>query len=165
MVCIHTRLLLHSTHELSGRGELALATTYFEGAVRYGSPLEAYYYLGDIAAAQAATPGMLPHVVSSSCAMAVSFHKLVAERGRWDEDLLRDAEMAWMSTAEHGKETAMLKWWIAAERGSEIAQNNLAYILDQGRLPYSMSYLSLLIRFHRQEYIASHSILTHDTLK
>ena len=64
--------------------------------------------------------------------MAVSFHKLVAERGNWDEDLLRDAEIAWMSTAEHGKEIAMLKWWIAAERGSEIAQNNLAYVMDQG---------------------------------
>lgn len=27
----------------------------------------------------------------------------------------------------------MLKWWIAAERGSEIAQNNLAYVLDQDK--------------------------------
>lgn len=65
--------------------------------------------------------------------MSVSFHKLVAERGRWDEDLLRDAEIAWVSTDAHSKGTAMLKWWIAAERGSEIAQNNLAFILDQGQ--------------------------------
>ncbi|RDB24755.1 Protein sel-1 1 [Hypsizygus marmoreus] len=115
------------------RGELTLATTYLEAAVRHGSPLEAYYYLGEIAAAQAALPGVPPHVVSSSCAMAVSFHKLVAERGSWDEDLLRDAEIAWMSASEHGKETAMLKWWIAAEKGSEIAQNNLAYVLDQDK--------------------------------
>ena len=71
--------------------------------------------------------------------MAVSFYKLVAERGVWDDDLLRDAEIAWMSGTEQGKEVAMLKWWIAAERGFEIAQNNLAYVLDQGR---KMSFLS-----------------------
>ncbi|EEB99372.1 hypothetical protein MPER_00962, partial [Moniliophthora perniciosa FA553] len=28
------------------------------------------------------------------------------------------------------QEIAILKWWVAAERGSEIAQNNLAYVLD-----------------------------------
>ena len=122
-----------------GRGELALATAYFESAVRHGSPLEPYYYLGEIESAQAAAARVHPHLSSSSCAMAVSFHKLVAERGNWDEDLLRDAEIAWMSTAEHGKEIAMLKWWIAAERGSEIAQNNLAYVMDQGRYrPYNL---------------------------
>lgn len=64
--------------------------------------------------------------------MAVSFYKLVSERGVWDDDLLKDAEYAWVSGSDRGKEIAMLKWWIAAERGSEIAQNNLAYALDQG---------------------------------
>ena len=64
--------------------------------------------------------------------MAVSFHKLVAERGVWGEDLLRDADVAWSSGTSRGKEMAMLKWWMAAERGSEIAQNNLAFVLDQG---------------------------------
>jgi len=66
--------------------------------------------------------------------MAVSFYKLVAERGAWEEDLLRDAEIAWMSGTDAGKDIAMLKWWVAAERGYEIAQNNLAYVLDQGLL-------------------------------
>lgn len=115
------------------RGEFTLATTYFENAVRSGSPFEAYYYLGEIHSAQAATPNMPPHVVSSSCAMAVSFYKLVSERGVWDDDLLRDAEIAWMAGSDQSKETAMLKWWIAAERGFEIAQNNLAYVLDQDK--------------------------------
>ncbi|KAG1717786.1 hypothetical protein EDB19DRAFT_1996365 [Suillus lakei] len=32
---------------------------------------------------------------------------------------------------ERGKEIAILKWWVAAEKGSEMAQNNLAYVLDQ----------------------------------
>lgn len=56
----------------------------------------------------------------------------MAERGVWDEDLLRDAEAAWMMGSEQDKDLAILKWWIAAERGSEIAQNNMAYVLDQG---------------------------------
>ncbi|KJA28931.1 hypothetical protein HYPSUDRAFT_33390 [Hypholoma sublateritium FD-334 SS-4] len=115
------------------RGELALATTYFETAVRNGSPFEAYYYLGEMHSAQASSIHVPSHIASSSCAMAVSFYKLVAERGVWDDDLLRDAEIAWMSATDQGKELAMLKWWIAAERGYEIAQNNLAYVLDQDK--------------------------------
>lgn len=108
--------------------------TYFETAVRHGSPFEAYYYLGQIYAAQAQNPAMPEHMVPGSCAMAVSFYKLVAERGVWDDDLVRDAEIAWLSGTDRGKEIAMLKWWMAAERGSEIAQNNLAHVLDQGQL-------------------------------
>ncbi|KAH9485480.1 putative Sel1-like repeat-containing protein C1B3.10c [Psilocybe cubensis] len=115
------------------RGELTLATTYFETAIRYGSPFEAYYYLGEIHSAQASNTALPSHLSSSSCAMAVSFYKLVAERGVWEDDLLRDAEIAWMSGTDQGKELAMLKWQIAAERGYEIAQNNLAYVLDQDK--------------------------------
>jgi SEL1 protein len=73
-----------------------------------------------------------PALAAGSCPMAVSFHKLVAERGVWGDDLLRDADVAWSSGTNRGKEMAMLKWWIAAERGSEVAQNNLAFVLDQG---------------------------------
>ncbi|KAJ7782738.1 hypothetical protein B0H16DRAFT_1357156 [Mycena metata] len=115
------------------RGEIQQASVLFETAVLYGSPFEAYYYLGQMHSAQADTPGMPPAMASSSCAMAVSFYKIVSERGVWGDDLLRDAEIAWMSGTERGKETAMLKWWIAAERGSEAAQNNLAYVLDQDK--------------------------------
>ncbi|KAF8891764.1 hypothetical protein BD779DRAFT_1643181 [Infundibulicybe gibba] len=115
------------------RGELQFATNYFETAMRHGSPFEAYYYLGEIHSAQAASTGLHPHVVTGSCSMAVSFHKLAAERGVWDDDLVREAEISWMSGTDQGKETAILKWWIAAERGSEIAQNNLAYVLDQDK--------------------------------
>lgn len=116
-----------------GRGELGLATTCFETAVRLGSPFEAFYYLGQIHSAQSRAPGIPKNVASSSCAMAVSFHKLVSERGVWNDNLLRDAEAAWFSGTDRGKEVALLKWWIAAERGSEIAQNNLAYALDQDK--------------------------------
>jgi SEL1 protein len=110
------------------RGDIRLANTYFETAVRQGSPFEAYYYLAVIQSQQAQNPVL----AAGSCAMAVSFHKLVAERGVWGDDLLRDADVAWSSGTNRGKEMAMLKWWIAAERGSEVAQNNLAFVLDQG---------------------------------
>ncbi|KAJ2925130.1 hypothetical protein H1R20_g11954, partial [Candolleomyces eurysporus] len=115
------------------RGDIPLATTYFEYAVRNGSPFEAYYYLAEIHASQAQNPAHPPHVVAGSCSMAVSFYKLVAERGVWDDDLLRDAEIAWMSQTAQDKDVAMLKWAIAAERGFEVAQNNLGYILDQDK--------------------------------
>lgn len=114
--------------EKPDRGDIRLATTYFETAIRQGSPFEAYYYLAIIQSQQVANP----LVAAGSCAVAVSFHKLVAERGVWRDDLLRDADVAWSSGTDRGKEMAMLKWWIAAERGSEAAQNNLAYVLDQG---------------------------------
>jgi SEL1 protein len=115
------------------RGEFSLATTYFETALRTGSPFEAYYYLGQIHSGSSSNPVVPKHLVSSSCSMAVTFYKIVAERGVWEDDLLRDAEIAWMSGTDQGKEVAMLKWWIAAERGHEIAQNNLAYVLDQDK--------------------------------
>ncbi|KAJ7106038.1 hypothetical protein C8R43DRAFT_1165340 [Mycena crocata] len=115
------------------RGEVGLAAAFFETAILYGSPFEAYYYLGQIHSAQADTPNIPPAMASGSCAMAVSFYKIVSERGVWGDDLLRDAEIAWMSGTERGKEMAMLKWWIAAERGSEAAQNNLAHVLDQDK--------------------------------
>ena len=39
---------------------MALAAALFETAVLFGSPFEAYYYLGQIQSAQADTPGMAP---------------------------------------------------------------------------------------------------------
>ena len=88
--------------------------------------------MGQINWAHATNPSVPPNVATSSCAMAVSFYKLVTERGVWEDDLLREAEIAWMTGTDHGKELAILKWWVAAERGSEVAQTNLAYVLDQG---------------------------------
>lgn len=70
--------------------------------------------------------------------MAVSFFKLVSERGAWGDDPVREGEARWRLGTERAKEDAMLRWWIASERGIETAQNNLAYILDQG-VPFSYS--------------------------
>ncbi|PCH35634.1 HCP-like protein [Wolfiporia cocos MD-104 SS10] len=115
------------------RGDLRLAVTYFETAVRQGSPFEAYYYLAEMQSRQARDPSTSNNIAGSSCAIAVSFYKLVSERGTWDEDLLSEAEAAWNLGTERGSEMAMLRWWIAAERGFEVAQNNLAFVLDQDK--------------------------------
>ncbi|KAJ4493785.1 HCP-like protein [Lentinula edodes] len=115
------------------QGDIGPATTYLEAAVRLGSPFEAYYYLGQIHASQTTNPMVPSNIASSSCAMGVSFYKIIAERGSWDDDFLREAEVAWARGTDESKEIAILKWWIAAERGSEIAQNNLGYILDQDK--------------------------------
>ena len=109
---------------------MKLATTYFEMALRHGSPFEAYYYLAQIQSEQMKL--MPPQMRSGACSVAVSFYKVAAERGAWDDDLLTSGEQAWNTETNAGKESAMLSWWIAAERGYEIAQNNLAYVLDQG---------------------------------
>ncbi|KAJ8462403.1 hypothetical protein ONZ45_g17949 [Pleurotus djamor] len=114
------------------RKDYQVASKYFEAAMRNGSPFEAYYYLGEIQAGQVRARNAPPNIKSSSCAMAVSFYKLVAERGVWEDDPSRDAEIGWLNGSEQSQEIAILKWWIAAERGSETAQNNLAYVLDQG---------------------------------
>ncbi|KAG7091020.1 hypothetical protein E1B28_010081 [Marasmius oreades] len=114
-------------------GDVDWATPNFEQAIRLGSNFEAYYYLGQIHWAQATNPNIVSNVASGSCAMAVSFFKLVAERGSWDDELLREAEVAWMTGTDQSRELAMLKWWVAAEQGSEVAQTNLAYVLDQDK--------------------------------
>lgn len=95
-----------------------------------------------------------PSLAAGSCGVAVSFFKLVAERGAWRSNLLAEAEKLWLGSdgVEFGaagnliapqggagaseereleREGAKLRWWIAAEQGFEIAQNNLAYVLDQ----------------------------------
>lgn len=125
-------LVFTITHRFHADTDIISATSHLDAAIRVGSPFEAYYYLGQIQAAQAANPKTPSHVATSSCSMAVSFYKIVAERGSWEEDFLREAEVAWMRGTDESKDIAILKWWIAAERGSEIAQNNLGYVLDQG---------------------------------
>jgi SEL1 protein len=105
--------------------------TYFEAALRNGSPFEAFYYLAQIQHRQIKSSGSTPDV--GACSTAVSFYKMVAERGSWADDLLGAADNQWDTETRRGSENAMLLWWMAAERGFEVAQNNLAYVLDQGQ--------------------------------
>ncbi|EJD40278.1 HCP-like protein [Auricularia subglabra TFB-10046 SS5] len=108
------------------RGDMQHAVMYFENAIKNGSPFEAYYYIAQIHAANTyKTAGLL-----GSCSYAVSFYKHVVERGAWLENLLGEAENLWFREDRDG---ALLRWYLAAERGYESAQNNLAYVLDQDK--------------------------------
>ncbi|KAG8898720.1 ERAD-associated protein [Tulasnella sp. 408] len=141
-----------------GLGDVARATKYFDTAIRHGSPFEAYYYIAEIHSNQAHDPQASSAVRGGSCGLAVSFYKLVAERGIWNDNLVGEAERLWdfngvrwggnkavsssalggstgsqRALREAEREAAKLRWMIAAETGSEVAQNNLAYLFDQDK--------------------------------
>jgi SEL1 protein len=67
-----------------------------------------------------------------ACPAAVSFYKIVAERGCWKNNILAEAEKYWNSPDPSLRDGAILRWQIAADRGVETAQNNLAYVLEEG---------------------------------
>ncbi|KAJ9126930.1 hypothetical protein QFC24_001161 [Naganishia onofrii] len=98
-------------------------------ALALGNNFEAYYHLGRIHASEARTQGTGAQKKSGTCGVAVAYFKTVAERGSWQYPYMRDAERAWA----HGERAkALISWWIAGEMGYETAQNNVAFILDQG---------------------------------
>ncbi|KZO97204.1 HCP-like protein [Calocera viscosa TUFC12733] len=112
-------------------GDTVSATQFFDIALRHGSPFEAYYYLAHIHANTARTVAT-GTTSSGSCAVALSWFKIVAERGAWKNDWMGEAEKRWNTGHDQDKKVAMLYWAIAAESGHEIAQNNIAYLLDKG---------------------------------
>ncbi|KZV81209.1 HCP-like protein [Exidia glandulosa HHB12029] len=126
----HAEALVNLGKHYYQHGDLPHAMMYFENAIKHGSPFEAYYYIAQIHASNAYKNSLM-----GSCSFAVSFYKHVVERGSWRENLLGEAEAIWFkegaSLAE--KQGAMLRWYMAAERGYESAQNNIAYVLDQDR--------------------------------
>ncbi|KAI0034697.1 HCP-like protein [Vararia minispora EC-137] len=110
------------------KGDIKSATAYFEAALRHGSPFEAYYYLAQIHARSLVS--LPPSMHPGACSMATSFFKVVAERGSWGDNLLAAGETAWNRGAQA---SALLLWSLAAERGHEMGQNNVAYVLDPDR--------------------------------
>lgn len=158
-----------------------MAATYFDAAMRHGSPFEAAYYVASIHATRAQSPNSPPAISAGSCPMAVSFYKLVAERGCWKDDLLSEAESFWRVGEEKRKgktsllgsgatgegareqEEALLRWFIAAERGYEIAQNNIAWVLDQGKwILISIRYICVYNPWDtRQKQPTPHSLRCH----
>jgi SEL1 protein len=119
---------------------MGLAKNYFDLAIRHGSQFEAYYYTATIHASNARNNAQLNPSQSSigSCPIAVSFYKMVAEKGSWKNNILAEAEKYWNSPDSSLREGAIVRWQIAADRGIEVAQNNLAYILEEGELLISL---------------------------
>uniref|UniRef100_A0A673BBQ9 Fibronectin type-II domain-containing protein n=1 Tax=Sphaeramia orbicularis TaxID=375764 RepID=A0A673BBQ9_9TELE len=65
--------------------------------------------------------------VMRSCHTAVELFKNVCERGRWSERLMT----AYSSFKEGETDAALVQYLLLAEQGYEVAQSNVAFILDQ----------------------------------
>ncbi|XP_071758842.1 protein sel-1 homolog 1 [Centroberyx gerrardi] len=65
--------------------------------------------------------------VMRSCHTAVELFKNVCERGRWSERLMA----AYGSFKEGELDAALVQYLLLAEQGYEVAQSNVAFILDQ----------------------------------
>lgn len=59
--------------------------------------------------------------------MYIQFYKGIAERGDWSMPTVANAYEAYKSG---DVDSALLYYMLAAERGYEIAQSNVAYLLD-----------------------------------
>lgn len=95
-----------------------MAVKYFNLASQSGHIL-AFYNLADM---HATGTGML-----RSCPTAVELYKNVAERGKWGE-LLMEAH----SDHRRGRmDEALVKYMLLAEMGYEVAQSNVAFMLDR----------------------------------
>uniref|UniRef100_A0A673KC73 SEL1L adaptor subunit of ERAD E3 ubiquitin ligase n=1 Tax=Sinocyclocheilus rhinocerous TaxID=307959 RepID=A0A673KC73_9TELE len=65
--------------------------------------------------------------VMRSCHTAVELFKNVCERGRWSERFMA----AYGSFKEGDMDSALVQYLLLAEQGYEVAQSNVAFILDQ----------------------------------
>ena len=65
------------------------------------------------------------------CVRACSFQffKSVCERGRWSERLMA----AYSSFKDGDMDAALVQYLLLAEQGFEVAQSNVAFILDQSK--------------------------------
>ncbi|KAI8992410.1 hypothetical protein BDB01DRAFT_716782 [Pilobolus umbonatus] len=103
---------------LQSEANLPLAVRLFTKAAD-SKHLLAYWYL-----AQMNDQGVTSR---PSCRVAVSYYKAITERGDWLHSTTEDGYDAYMNG---DKEGALLYYKLAAERGYEIAQSNVAYMLD-----------------------------------
>ena len=104
-------------------------------AIRQGDDFQSFYYLAEIAA--------MSSKPEEQCPSMVAFYKHVAERGDWDSEVWWEAERAF---ARGDEKIAFLGYWMMAERGYEVAQNNVAWILDRGQSLPSRSRPKLTLR-------------------
>lgn len=112
------------------QGDTQTATRYFELAAR-NSHIEAFYYLAE----------MNQQAIGRdrSCGMAAVYYKIVAEKAESIWGSLAEANAAY---DEGDTAKAVVTYLMAAEQGSENAQSNVAWLLDQSKPKWSpISYL------------------------
>ncbi|EME46387.1 hypothetical protein DOTSEDRAFT_51887 [Dothistroma septosporum NZE10] len=107
------------------QGDTATATKYFELAAR-NHHIEAFYYLAEMNNKAIGR--------DRSCGAAAVYYKIVAEKAEPVWSSLNEAAEA----HEEGDESkALMGYLMAAEQGSENAQANVAWILDQSQPRWS----------------------------
>ncbi|KAI9250329.1 hypothetical protein BY458DRAFT_590246 [Sporodiniella umbellata] len=82
----------------------------------------AYWYL-----AQLNDQGYIP---SRSCRVSVHYYKVISEEGDWFNPTVENGYHAYITG---DRENALLYYMLSAERGYEIAQSNVAFLLDPDR--------------------------------
>uniref|UniRef100_A0A8B9HD63 SEL1L adaptor subunit of ERAD E3 ubiquitin ligase n=1 Tax=Astyanax mexicanus TaxID=7994 RepID=A0A8B9HD63_ASTMX len=83
--------------------------------------------------------------VMRSCHTAVELFKNVCERGRWSERLMG----AYGSFKDGDMDSALVQYLLLAEQGYEVAQSNVAFILDQSKLLENETYPRALLHWTR----------------
>jgi SEL1 protein len=102
-------------------GDIQTALRYFDLAARNGQ-VEALYYLGEHLSRGIGR--------EASCPMASHYFKMVAEKAEAIVSSFIEANEAY----EAGDtDLALIDYMLAAEQGFEIAQNNVAHVLDKAR--------------------------------
>jgi SEL1 protein len=108
------------------QGDVATAIKYFDLAARNGH-IEAYYYLAELSYEGIGR--------DKSCTMAAMYYKIVSEKAEAILSSFREANEAFESG---DTETALVAFMLAAEQGFEVAQANVAYLLDQAIPRFSL---------------------------
>ena len=107
------------------QGDISTATRYFDLAARHRH-IEAFYHLAEIS-----NNGIGRE---RSCGIATAYYKLVAEKAEPIHSSFVEANNAY----EDGDvETALVMYMMAAEQGYELAQANVAFLLDEHRSIFS----------------------------
>lgn len=115
-------------------GDITSAARHFAHSVTWGSPFEGHYMLAMVNAnlykKSVATLARAEGSDDVRCHAAVVHFKQAAERGDWESPVFYRGMRAW----ELGdSRRALVFWSMAAERGDEAAENNLAWILDRDK--------------------------------
>jgi SEL1 protein len=101
------------------QGDPQTAVKYFDLAARVGN-IEAFYYLAELSLSSL--------LGEESCDMANHYYKSVAEKA---ESILSSFDEANAAFSSGDIDLALLDYMIAAEQGFEVAQTNVAFLLDK----------------------------------
>jgi SEL1 protein len=116
------------------QGDVATAIKYFELAGRHGH-LEAYYYLAEL------TNNGVGR--DKSCHVASAYYKIVSEKAEVISTSFIESNVAYQNG---DLEPALVGYMMAAEQGFEAGQANVAFLLDQAKPRFTMSFLMPFVK-------------------